>query len=83
MDIIISEHAKERIKRYNLTEKIVTETIRNHDEIVKGYAETSIAHKSLNEHILRVVYAKEKEKIKLLHFIQPKKKDTTKNESNI
>ena len=58
MDIIISDHAKERIKRYNLTEKIVTETIRNPDGIVKGYAETSIAHKSLNEHILRVVYVK-------------------------
>ena len=56
MNIIITNHAKERIKIYNITEKIVIETIRKPDEVVKGYAGTSIAHKLLNGYLLRIVY---------------------------
>ena len=74
MDIIISKHAKERIKTYNLTEKIVTDAIKNPDEIIEGYSETIIAHKLLNEHVLRIVYAKEKDKIKVI-TVYPAKKE--------
>ena len=73
MDIIISNHAKERIKSYNLTEKIVIETIKNPDEIVGGYAGTSIAHKLLNKYILRIVYVKENHKIKVITVYPAKK----------
>ena len=74
VDIIISKHAKERIKTYNLTEKIVIEAIRNPDEIIEGYLETIIAHKLLNEHLLRVVYTKEKDKIRVI-TVYPAKKE--------
>lgn len=74
MDIEISKHAKERIKAYNLTEKIVIETIRNPDETAEGYGGTLIAHKSLNEHLLRIVYVKEKDKIKVI-TVYPTKKE--------
>ena len=49
MSIIISNHAKERIKIYNLTENTIIEAIEKPDEIIKGYAGTLIAHKLLNE----------------------------------
>ena len=74
MDIIISNHAKERIKTYNLTEKIVIETIKDPDEIIEGYAGTLISHKLLNEHILRVIYVKKKDKIKII-TVYPAKKE--------
>ena len=68
------KHAKERIKTYNLTEKIVIDVIKNPDEIIEGYSETIIAHKLLNEHVLRIVYAKEKDKIKVI-TVYPAKKE--------
>jgi len=73
-EIIISDHAKERAKTYNLTEKIIIEAIKNPDEIIKGYAGTFIAHKSLNEHLLRVVYVEEKDKAKII-TVYPAKKE--------
>lgn len=74
MDIIISKHTKERITRYNLTEKTVIEAIKNPDENVEGYAGTIIAHKLLDKHLLRVVYIKEKESIKVI-TVYPAKKE--------
>ena len=74
MDIIISKHAKGRIKTYNSTEKFVIDAIKNPDEIIEGYSETIIAHKLLNEHVLRIVYAKEKDKIKVI-TVYPAKKE--------
>ena len=74
MDIIISKHAKERIKRYNLTEKAVVESIKNPDEVIEGHSGTLIAHKLLNEHLLRTVYEKEENKIKVI-TVYPAKKE--------
>ena len=74
MEIIISKHAKERIKVYNLTEKIVTEAINNPDETVDGYAGTLISHKTLNGYMVRVVYVKEQDKIKVI-TVYPAKKE--------
>ncbi len=65
-EIIISKHAKERIKRYNLTEELVKTAIIQHDEIVEGYEGTSIAHKLFSKHILRVVYIKQDNKVKVI-----------------
>jgi len=45
VNIEILEHAKERIKTYNLTENIVIESLKNPDETINGYADTLIAHK--------------------------------------
>ena len=74
MDIIISKHAKERIKTYNLTEKAVIESIKNPDEVIKGHSGTLIAHKFINEHLLRIVYEKEENKIKVI-TVYPAKKE--------
>ena len=74
MHIIISSHAKERINRYNLTEKIVIQAIENPDETVEGYSGTLIAHKLFKEYLLRVVFIKQKEKIKII-TVYPAKKE--------
>ena len=74
MKIIIPPYAKQRIKAYNLTEELVKNVLRNPDEIVKGYEERLIAHKLLNDHILRVVYIKIKEGLKVI-TVYPAKKE--------
>ena len=74
MNVIISKHAKERINTYNLTEKIVVESIKNPDEIVKGYAGMLIAHKLINEYLLRIVYSKDNGKLKVI-TVYPAKKE--------
>lgn len=74
MEIIIPNYAKERIKTYSLTEELVKDAIRNPDEIVKGYEGRLIAHKLLNEHILRVVYLKMEGSVKII-TIYPAKKE--------
>ena len=74
MNIIIPDYAKGRIKRYNLTEDLVKETLRNPDEIVKGYEGRLIAHKLLNEHVLRVVYLKVKDSARVV-TVYPAKKE--------
>lgn len=66
VEIIISKHAKKRIKRYDLTEKLIKTAIMEPDEVVEGYEETLIAHKLLNKHLLRVVYIKQDNKIKVI-----------------
>ena len=74
MNIIIPDYAKGRIKRYNLTEDLVKETLRNPDETVKGNEGRFIAHKLLNEHVLRVVYLKVKDDVKVI-TVYPARKD--------
>ena len=74
MEIIIPNYAKERIKTYNLTEELVKGAIRNPDEVVKGYEGRLIAHKLLNEHVLRVVYLKVEKSIKVV-TVYPAKKE--------
>ena len=74
MKITIPQYAKERIKRYSLTENIVEDAIKNPDETVKGYEGRMIAHKLLEKHILRVVYMKIKEELKVI-TVYPAKKE--------
>ena len=49
MYITISNHAKERIKNYNLTKEIVIKAVMHPDETVEGYAGTLVAHKTGEE----------------------------------
>lgn len=73
MKIIIPPYAQERIKAYNLTEELVKDAIRNPDEIVKGYEGKLIAHKLLNGYVLRGVYLKAEEGVKVTPYIQLKR----------
>jgi len=72
--IIIPLYAKARISRYNLTEDLVKDALRNPDEIVKGYEGMLIAHKLINEHVLRVVYLKVKDDLKVI-TVYPARKE--------
>ncbi len=86
MDIIISKHAKERMDTYNITEKLVKGAIKDPDEVVEGYEGAIIANKLLNEeHILRVVYTKGRNKRKIITVYPARKKRywRSKNESNV
>lgn len=74
MNVIIPPYAKERIKTYNLSENLVKDALINPDEIVKGYKGSLIAHKLLNEHILRVVYMKIEDGLKVI-TVYPAKKE--------
>ena len=74
MKVIIPHYAKERIKIYNLTEDLVKGALINPDETVKGYKGRLIAHKLLNEHILRVVYMKIEKGLKVI-TVYPAKKE--------
>jgi len=58
MKITITNHAKERMDTYDLSEETVKNAIINPDEIVNGYKERLIAHKAYNNNILRVIYEK-------------------------
>ena len=54
--IRISEHAKRRMMRYELTDVQITQAIRKPDEVVKGHHGRKIAHKLMNDYVLRVIY---------------------------
>jgi len=66
VEIIISKHAKKRIERYGLTEELVKTAIMEPDEVVEGYEGTLIAHKLLNKHLLRIVYIKQDNEVKVI-----------------
>ena len=74
MKIIIPPYAKERIKRYNLNEGLIKDALNNPDETVKGYEGRLIAHKLLNGHVLRIVYEKANESLKVI-TVYPAKKE--------
>ena len=74
MKIIISDHAKERIKIYNLTENAVKEIVKKPREIVEGYEGRLIAQEGINEHILRVGYTKQGEEVRVI-TVYPAKKE--------
>ena len=73
MEIIISKHAKERVEIYKLTEEMVKDALKNPDEIVEGYEGQKIAHKLLNDHILRVIYIKDNKNTKVITVYPAKK----------
>jgi len=54
--ILISEHAKRRIKKYGLSQKLVIETLTRPDKVLVGRNERKIAHKFKNNYVLRVIY---------------------------
>ena len=54
--IRVSGHARRRMERYMLGEDVVIEALREPDRVVAGYRGRRIAHKFMNDHVLRVVY---------------------------
>ncbi|OIO37282.1 MAG: hypothetical protein AUJ76_00735 [Candidatus Omnitrophica bacterium CG1_02_41_171] len=73
MKIIISKHARSRMITYNFTEDLIKNAVLEPDEVVNGYGGTLIAQKLLNGYLLRVVYRKQKDEIKIITVYPAKK----------
>jgi len=54
--IRVSGHARERIVKYGLDEELVIRALRDPDRLVAGYHGRKVAHKLMNERIIRVIY---------------------------
>ncbi len=72
MEVEISGHAHEKIKMLRehgvtISEKQLVETVLHPDKILEAWEGRSIAQSNLDEsHILRVVYIKQKDKIRII-----------------
>ncbi len=60
MKIEITNHAKERMREYGISEDLVKDTIYNPDSIEEGYAGRKIYQKKLNGYIARVIVEEDK-----------------------
>jgi len=61
MKIKILKHAKRRMNQYNIDFLTLEKTLKNPDDILKGHSNRNIAQKSLNKHLLRVIFEEEKD----------------------
>ena len=61
MKIEITEHAKERMQEYDVSEDLLKDTINNPDTITEGYGSRKIYQKKLNHYMLRVIVEENKE----------------------
>lgn len=61
MKIAITEHARERMQEYNLSEEVVKDTIHNPDSIAEGHGDRKIYQKKLNSYTVRVIVEENKE----------------------
>jgi hypothetical protein len=55
-EIHISGHAWRRMAEYEIDEDLVVLTLRDPVRVMRGYSGRSIAHRFINDYILRVVY---------------------------
>lgn len=61
MEIEITNHAKERMRTYDITENLVKDTVKNPDNITEGYGGRNIYQKKLNGYVLRVIVEENRE----------------------
>lgn len=61
MEINIAKHARERMIEYNISEKLVLDSIDKPDKIVSSYYNQEVFQKNLNGHVIRVIVEKSKE----------------------
>ncbi len=60
MKIEITEHARERMGEYSVTEGLLKNTIENPDSIAEGYGGRKVYQKKLNGYIVRVIVEENK-----------------------
>ncbi len=60
MAIEITSHAKERMRKYNVSDELVRSTVENPTSTMEGYGNRIIYQKKLNGHTLRVIVEKGK-----------------------
>ena len=61
MRLRITDHAKERAEKYEISKKLIRKGIENPDNVVNGHSNRRIAQKKLNEHVLRIIFEEEKD----------------------
>jgi hypothetical protein len=61
INILFLFHAIERIKKWNIKEEIVAETLLLPEEVVIGHRNRYIAHRRYGKHLVRAVYEYEGE----------------------
>ena len=60
-DILFLFHAKDRMKKWGITDKMVVETLLWPEEVLAGHRERFIAHRRYGDHVVRAVYEYQKE----------------------
>ena len=73
MKIEISSHAKERMKKYDLSEKQVTDCVNSPKIVVEGNYNRKIAQKPLNGYVIRVIYEKSNNSITVVTAYKSKR----------
>lgn len=55
--IKVTEHAKDRMKKYGISEELLLKALEEPDCVAKGHSNRKIAQKALDDkHLLRVVF---------------------------
>ncbi len=60
MKIEITEHAKERMEEYNVSDDLLKDTINNPHSIVEGYMSRKVYQKKLNSYMVRAIVEENK-----------------------
>jgi len=60
MNLEITEHALERMKKYNISKELLSTAVEKPDSIVGGYSGRKIYQKQLNGYALRVIIEESK-----------------------
>lgn len=60
MNIEITDHAKERMQRYDVSEALVLETLENPTNVTEGYGNRKVYQKKLNGYVLRIIVEESK-----------------------
>ncbi len=63
MEIVFTEHAKERLSQRDIKEKDIIQTLKNPDRILKSFGGRKIAQKKFKGKILEVVFKEEKDRL--------------------
>lgn len=61
LQILFLSHALDRIKTWNLTSEIVSETMIYPEEVLAGHRNRFIAHRRYGKHLVRAVYEYDEE----------------------
>ena len=69
----ITDHARERMDKYSISENDVILALVQPDRTVEGYMKRSVAEKSLNGYILRVIYEEHDDKELVITVYKAKK----------
>jgi hypothetical protein len=56
IDVLFLYHAIDRMKKWNITEEMVIETLAMPEEVLTGHRGRYIAHRRYGNHIIRAIY---------------------------